>query len=100
MKAATRIESEKEIIEVMIRLYCRRKLHAEELPQPYAELLAYARRRLDACRFGEQKSACRRCPIHCYAREKREMMRRVMRWCGPRMIFYHPMITLRHYLQR
>lgn len=28
----TRIEKEKEIIEVMIRLYCRRKLHAEQLP--------------------------------------------------------------------
>ena len=79
----TRIEKEKEIIEVMIRLYCRRKLHAEQLPSEYAELLAYARRRLDMCRFGEHKSACRRCPVHCYAKDKRQLMRQVMRWCGP-----------------
>lgn len=96
----TRIEKEKEIIEVMIRLYCRRKLHTEQLPTEYAELLAYARRRLEMCRFGEHKSACRRCPVHCYAKDKRQLMRQVMRWCGPRMILYHPLITLRHYLSR
>lgn len=100
MNTKRRIEKEKEIIEVMIRLYCRRKLHVEELPQQYAELLAYARRRLDSCRFGDDKTACRRCPVHCYVKEKREMMRQIMRWCGPRMILYHPIITLKHYLQR
>lgn len=96
----TRIEKEKEIIGVMIRLYCRRKFRTEQMPQQYADLLAYARRRLDMCRFGEGKGACRRCPVHCYAKEERELMRRIMRWCGPIMILYHPVITLRHYLRR
>ena len=96
----TRIEAEKRIIGVMVRLYCRRRLHTVTLPPEYAELLAYAHRRLDRCRFGEAKTSCKRCPIHCYAPAKRSLMREVMRWCGPRMLFYHPLITLKHYLQR
>ncbi len=93
-----KIESEKRIVELMIRLYCRRKLHATELPAEYAELLAYAQKRLSLCRFGEKKTSCKRCPVHCYARDKRELMRQVMRWCGPRMLVYHPIITLKHYI--
>ena len=92
-----RIESEKRIIEVMIRLYCRKKLHAEELPEEYKELLEYAHKRLSCCRFGDKKTSCKLCPIHCYGRDKREMMREVMRWCGPRMLVYHPLVTIAHY---
>lgn len=96
----TRIESEKRIIGVMVHLYCRRRLHTDTLPPEFAELLDYAHRRLDRCRFGEAKTSCKRCPIHCYAPDKRALMRQVMRWCGPRMLFFHPLITLKHYLHR
>lgn len=95
-KPMTKIEREKQIVEVMIRMYCQKKLHTDELPQAYAELLAYAHRRLDCCKFGEQKRSCKKCPIHCYAPQKRELMREVMRWCGPRMILTHPMLALKH----
>ena len=98
MKHTTRIEKEKRIVELMVRMYCRHKQHVAEMPPAYAELLAYAHRRLDKCRFGEAKKACKRCPVHCYARAQRESMRQVMRWCGPRMWLYHPLITLKHYL--
>lgn len=84
----------------MIRLYCHHKLNTDTLPEEYALLLEYARQRLAGCRFGEQKTSCRKCPIHCYSKEKRTLMRTVMRWCGPRMILYHPIITLRHYLEK
>lgn len=94
-----RIEKEKYIIALMIRMYCRRRLKTETLPAEYAELLDYAHKRLSRCRFGNHKSTCKRCPIHCYAPAQRERMREVMRWCGPRMLLYHPLITLRHYLQ-
>lgn len=94
-----KIEKEKLIVEAMIRLYCRRRLHtAGSMPPEYASLLGYACRRLDHCRFGNAKKACKRCPIHCYAPAQRALMRQVMRWCGPRMLLWHPMITLRHYL--
>lgn len=84
---------------MMIRLYCRRRLHVPELPPEYAALVAYARQRLSRCRYGSAKPACRRCPTHCYAPRQRAMIRAVMRWAGPRMFFYHPLITLRHYLR-
>lgn len=93
-----RIEREKQVVEVMIRLYCRRCLGVDGLPEEYADLLTYARARLDHCKFGEGKPTCRRCPIHCYAPSRRELMRQVMRWSGPRMILYHPIMALRHLL--
>ena len=93
-----KIGKEKEIIEIMIRLYCRKRLGLQTVPPEYEELLRYAHRRLSCCKFGNAKPACRKCPIHCYAPKHRERIREVMRWCGPRMLFYHPLITLRHYL--
>lgn len=95
----THIEREKRTVEMMIRLYCRKHMKSDTLPDEYAELLSYAHTRLDRCKFGEEKKSCRKCPIHCYAAEKRELMRKVMRWAGPRLILYHPMETLRHYLR-
>ncbi len=92
----SRIENEKKLLSQMIRLYCRCKLKAEVMPEAYAELLTYAHRRLDACRFGEGKPTCKRCTVHCYGRAKREDIRRVMRWCGPRMMLYHPLAAWRH----
>ena len=45
----SRIEKEKDIIELMIRLYCRRRLHSDTLPQEYA-VSAIKRRRANAAR--------------------------------------------------
>ena len=95
----TRIEKEQQIIEIMIRLYCRKKLHASSLTPECEDLLAYARQRLARCRFGEEKPTCKRCPVHCYRKDMRAQIRRVMRCCGPRMLLYHPLITLRHYIR-
>ena len=57
-RAMTRIEKEQQIIEIMIRLYCRKKLHASSLTPECEDLLAYARQRLARCRFGEEKPTC------------------------------------------
>ena len=45
-----------------------------------------------------EKTFCSACPIHCYKPEMREKIRTVMRYGGPRMLLYHPMMTLRHML--
>lgn len=93
------IEEEKAVVEQMIRLYCRkREGHAELCPR-CRELLDYAHRRLDRCRFGEDKPTCKKCPVHCYRPEMKERIREVMRWSGPRMIFHHPLAALRHLLR-
>lgn len=82
--------------EQMIRLYCRRKEGNRELCPSCASLLHYASLRLARCRFGGGKLTCRKCPVHCYSPQMRERMRTVMRWAGPRMVFYHPVAAVRH----
>ena len=96
MSKSSRIEREKATITLMVRLYCERKLKLREVPPEYEELIRYAHHRLDHCRHGEHKPACKRCPIHCYGREKRQQIRAIMRWCGPRMLIYAPIAAIRH----
>lgn len=84
----------------MIALYCRRAEGNDALCDKCRELLAYASERLDRCPFGERKKACKKCPVHCYAPRHREGIRVVMRYAGPRMIFYKPLAALRHLFGR
>lgn len=95
----TRIQSEKETVEWMIRFYCRHKENNRELCQHCRELIDYAHARLDRCPFGEQKKACSACTIHCYKPDRREQIRNVMRFAGPRMLFYHPIKAIRHLIE-
>lgn len=93
------IAREKRIVELMVRLYCRRKEGNRDLCAGCQALLDYAHARLERCPFGERKKTCRRCPVHCYKPDMRERMRRVMRYAGPRMIWIHPVATVRHLCQ-
>lgn len=92
-----RIEQEKKVVGMMVRIYCR-KHHGTNagLCEECAALLNYAHRRLDRCPKGDRKSSCRKCDIHCYSNENRARIREVMRYVGPRMLFIHPMAALRH----
>lgn len=96
----SKIEREKRVVARMIDLYCRKNLKVAELPEEYRELLSYAHKRLEDCKFGEAKPACKRCPIHCYKPSMRDKIRAVMRWAGPRMLLYDPIAAIRHLLNR
>ncbi|MCG5127768.1 nitrous oxide-stimulated promoter family protein [Enterobacter mori] len=91
-----RISREKETIAKMIALYEKRCPQASQEEGHYQALTAYADKRLDKCVFGEEKPACKQCPVHCYPSAKREEMKQVMRWAGPRMLWRHPILTIRH----
>ncbi len=93
-----KIDREKLTVERMIRLYCRGKEGNQELCPRCQSLLTYAHKRLDHCPFGNGKSSCRSCPIHCYRPDMRQHMRSVMRYSGPRMLLHHPWETLLHML--
>lgn len=80
----------------MIRIYCRHKEGNRELCPDCRSLLEYAHIRLTKCPFGEIKSSCRKCTVHCYRPDMKERIRTVMRYAGPRMIFYHPVAAIRH----
>lgn len=83
---------EKKIVCEMIDLYDRK--HPEWTEGE--ALKAYASMRVDRCPMMETKTFCSACKIHCYQREKREQIRMVMRYSGPRMLLHHPLMTLHH----
>ncbi len=92
-----RIRREKRTIEVMVKIYCHKKHGTEgELCPECAEFLNYAKIRLDKCPFGEKKSTCGKCLVHCYVPEMREKAKRVMRYSGPKMPLRYPMLALHH----
>ncbi len=99
MPEQKRIRREKKTVGEMVRLYCRER-HGSggELCPECQELLAYAFKRLDHCKFGESKPACGKCKVHCYKPELRQKIIGVMRYAGPKMIYHHPLIAVRHLL--
>lgn len=92
-----RLARELATLAAMIRIYCH-DVHAEDdgLCDGCAALLAYATRRLDRCVFGDGKPTCAKCTVHCYSAALREQVRVVMRYAGPRMLWRHPVLALRH----
>lgn len=93
-----RLASELATIEAMIGIYCRAR-HPGAHPCPGCRaLLAYAGKRLAGCPFQEDKPTCGNCTVHCYAPRFRKQVREVMRHAGPRMIWHHPLMAIRHLL--
>jgi len=80
----------------MIAIYCRDHHQADGLCEACAALEAYASERIDRCVYGPEKPTCFNCPIHCYKRDRREAVREVMRYAGPRMLKRHPILALMH----
>ena len=66
----------------------------------FRELLEYSLARLEHCKFGNAKTKCHKCPVHCYRPDMREKIRTVMRFSGPRMLLYHPLEALRYLFSR
>jgi len=97
--ADKRLAREWKTIEAMIRCYCR-DLHGRGagLCPECQQLQDYACLRLERCRFGAEKPTCANCPVHCYQRARREQVKVVMRYAGPRMLWRHPILSLYHWL--
>ena len=91
-------EKEKFMVEEMIGLYCRKQHKTKKgcMCDECQELAEYAKQRSDHCPFMENKTFCSNCRVHCYKPEMREKIRRVMRFSGPRMIFVHPVMAMKH----
>ena len=85
-------------VNAMVRIYChdRHGTHGATLCRACTSLTAYADARLARCPFGAAKTTCRECPIHCYRPAERAAMKDVMRRAGPKMLWRHPFLTIRH----
>lgn len=95
---AEKRDGEKLLVSEMIALYCRkttirRKAACARSARPCMITPCSA---LNAAPFMETKTFCSACKVHCYKPEMREQIRTVMRWSGPRMLFVHPVLAIRH----
>lgn len=94
-----RLAREWRTLEAMVRCHCAGKhASAAGLCAECEALLDYAMTRLDRCHFGAEKPTCANCPVHCYQPQRREEIKAVMRYAGPRMVWRHPILSLRHWL--
>ena len=89
---------EKRIVAQMIRLFCKKKHHQSDLCPDCREVLSYAMDRTDHCPFMKSKTFCSSCKVHCYRPEMRGKIRDIMRFSGPRMLLYHPVLAMSHML--
>jgi hypothetical protein len=96
-RASKRLAREWQTVEAMVRIYCRDHHHSGFCPECKG-LLDYASVRLDRCRFGAEKPTCAKCPVHCYQKNRREQVKQVMRYAGPRMLWKHPILSLWHWV--
>ena len=90
---------EQQVVGKMIGLYCRRHGHTAadgELCAECQQMGDYAKARIKHCPFMDRKSFCANCKVHCYKPEMQERIRKVMRYTGPRMLLYHPLMVIRH----
>lgn len=92
-------ELEKEVVTWMIKRYCKgkHKRHGDNVPcEECKQLIDYAILRSDKCPFIKTKTFCSNCKVHCYKPEMRVKIKEVMRYSGPRMLFYHPFMAINH----
>lgn len=97
--------TEKRLIPKMIKIYCKGNHKAKrkqdgvkrnDVCDECKDLTEYALYRLEKCPFKENKNFCSYCSVHCYNPCKREEIKLVMRYAGPRMIFTHPIFAFSH----
>lgn len=99
MDISDKVKHEQALISEMIALYCKLNKHEKEngqfCPQCY-ELNTYAKGRLAKCPHMATKSFCSKCETPCYSPDMKERIRAVMRYSGPKMLFYHPILLVKH----
>jgi len=90
-------EEETGTVVKMIEIYCQ-GLHQTKqgLCKECEELLLYAKERLQKCPH-EIKPKCSDCKIHCYEVNKRNRIKEVMKYSGPRMLIRHPILAVKHF---
>ena len=95
-----RLINEFKTITAMLHIYCNaHHSHIDKesfLCPECKDLQDYARKRLLRCPFQHHKPTCGNCKVHCYKKSMRNRIQAVMRYAGPRMMYKHPLMALRH----
>jgi hypothetical protein len=93
------LSAEKRTISAMMNIYCNDHHGTDFLCSECSALLDYAYKRIDHCTYGADKPACKDCTIHCYAKEKREKIKEVMRYSGRKMPLRYPYLSAVHLMK-
>lgn len=99
--AMKKLEKEQKTVAAMIQIFCEARHGAAGKPlcPECSDLRDYTEDRLKKCPFGEKKSPCSKCRIHCYKPDMRKHVAEVMRYSGPRMLRKHPLLAIDHLLK-
>ncbi|MCX6230165.1 MAG: nitrous oxide-stimulated promoter family protein [Bacteroidetes bacterium] len=97
---SNKIQIEKATVKAMIEIYCKSNHKTGKICDECNELIDYALLRTEKCKYKENKPACKNCITHCYSPAKREKIKEVMRFSGPRMIYIHPILSIRHLISK
>lgn len=91
-------EKEIETVSLMIGLYCQKKHGTKkgELCPECRQLLDYVKFRRMKCRGVTKSPSARTAAFIVINRICSEKIARVMRFSGPKMVFYHPVIAFSH----
>lgn len=91
-------QEEADMLRDMIHIYCNGHHHTQNqgLCDICSGLQQYAVKRTEKCPFMETKTFCSVCKVHCYSSERRDQIKQVMRYAGPRMLFKNPTAAIRH----
>ena len=93
-----RLKREQKTVKVMIEMYCHLIHDTNILCIECQNILGYSNLRLEKCMYGFEKPTCLNCPTHCYQKTKKEQIKIIMRFSGPRMIIHHPYLAIMHIL--
>ena len=92
-----RLKRDQKTLDLMIDMYCRDKHgHKNGNCEDCTEMKEYAHLRREKCPYQEQKTICAKCPTNCYKKSMRDKIREAMIYAGPRMLIYHPGLTILH----
>ena len=92
-----KIDNEISVIITMIEIYYKNKKHKNlHTITEIEELKHYCKSRVANCPVILEKTFCSSCKIHCYDPNHRALIKKVMKYSGPRMLFYHPILLVKH----
>lgn len=98
---AKRREIEKDVMLEMVEIYCRGNhkdvnRQGKRLCPECMKFYEYTCVRTDKCPFMETKTFCNQCPVHCYNKTYRPVVKEVMKYSGPRLCLHHPVPVALH----
>ncbi len=84
---------------VMAEMYCHDHKHIKPENKPLCseceKIVEYAIARTCSCPY-QHKITCDTCTISCYKTGERKAIKSIMAYSGPRMMFRHPLMAIRH----